>query len=218
MVNPTVAELKAFRLAAGIPQRVVAELVGVALSTVGNWETGDIRPTPVHLAAYAEAVGWQPPQADQRPVTGNRGVWGWQDDAACQGETLALFFAADGERPSERVVRERAAKTICSWCLVLAECRNYALSRPERYGTWGGLGEEERAGVRRREARRAAPPTPPAPREFTVRDADLYEQSIRLMDLKKLPLAVAAGELGVSERELRSIRRRGRQVQRTEAS
>jgi WhiB family transcriptional regulator, redox-sensing transcriptional regulator len=32
---------------------------------------------------------------------------------------------------------------------------NYALSRPEKYGTWGGMNEEERAAERRRRMRRA---------------------------------------------------------------
>ncbi|HEX3827166.1 MAG TPA: WhiB family transcriptional regulator, partial [Sporichthyaceae bacterium] len=35
------------------------------------------------------------------------------------------------------------------------ECLNYALSRPEKYGVWGGLNEEERAAERRRRMRRA---------------------------------------------------------------
>ena len=37
--------------------------------------------------------------------------------------------------------------------LVLA--LNYALTRPEKYGTWGGLNEDERSAERRRRMRRA---------------------------------------------------------------
>src|ERR1700735_902472 len=78
--------------------------------------------------------------------------WGWQDDAACRGEDLLLFFGPDGERQPEREVRERKAKAICMSCPVRSECLNYAVSRPEKYGTWGGLNEEERFadGCRRR--------------------------------------------------------------------
>lgn len=82
--------------------------------------------------------------------------WGWQDAAACRGEDIELFFGPDGERQPEREVRERKAKAICSRCPVRGECLEYALSKPERYGVWGGLNEDERASERRRRSRRAA--------------------------------------------------------------
>ena len=81
--------------------------------------------------------------------------WGWQDDAACREEDLILFFGPDGERQPEREIRERKAKAVCAECPVRTECLNYALSRPEKYGVWGGLNEEERAAERRRRMRRA---------------------------------------------------------------
>lgn len=81
--------------------------------------------------------------------------WGWQDAAACRGEDIGLFFGPDGERQPEREIRERKAKAICVTCPVRAECLEYALSRPEKYGVWGGLNEEERASERRRRMRRA---------------------------------------------------------------
>ena len=40
-------------------------------------------------------------------------------------------------------------------CPVRTECLDYAISRPEKYGTWGGLNEDERASERRRRMRRA---------------------------------------------------------------
>lgn len=82
--------------------------------------------------------------------------WGWQDFAACQGESLVLFFGPDGERQIERVARELRAKAICTGCPARNPCLNYALDRPEKYGTWGGLNEDERASERRRRMRRAA--------------------------------------------------------------
>lgn len=81
--------------------------------------------------------------------------WGWQDAAACRGEDIGLFFGPDGERQPEREIRERKAKSICARCPVQTECLEYALSRPEKYGVWGGLNEEERASERRRRMRRA---------------------------------------------------------------
>ena len=38
---------------------------------------------------------------------------------------------------------------------VRTECLNYAVSRPEKYGTGGGLHAEERSAERRRRMRRA---------------------------------------------------------------
>ncbi|GAA3728483.1 WhiB family transcriptional regulator [Salinactinospora qingdaonensis] len=90
-------------------------------------------------------------QATLRP----RPSWGWQDAAACRGEDLVLFFGPDGERQPEREIRERKAKEICAQCPVRTECLDYAISRPEKYGTWGGLNEDERASERRRRMRRA---------------------------------------------------------------
>ena len=81
--------------------------------------------------------------------------WAWQDAAACREAELSLFFGPDGERQPEREIRERKAKAVCGECPVRTECLNYALSRPEKYGVWGGLNEEERAAERRRRMRRA---------------------------------------------------------------
>lgn len=81
--------------------------------------------------------------------------WGWQDLAACRGKDVVLFFGPDGERQPEREIRERQAKALCASCPVRGDCLAYAISRPEKYGTWGGLNEEERASERRRRMRRA---------------------------------------------------------------
>ena len=84
-----------------------------------------------------------------------RPSWAWQDAGAYRGKDIVLFFGPDGERQPEREVRERKAKAVCAACPVRAECLTYAVSRPEKYGTWGGLNEEERASERRRRMRRA---------------------------------------------------------------
>jgi len=81
--------------------------------------------------------------------------WGWQDQAACRGRDVVLFFGPDGERQPEREIRERKAKGVCAACPVRAECLTYAVSRPEKYWTWGGLNEDERSSERRRRMRRA---------------------------------------------------------------
>lgn len=80
----------------------------------------------------------------------------WHESAACRHADQALFFGPDGERQGERETRERNAAPICAGCPVRAACLEYALARPERWGLWGGLNEDERAAERRRRRRRAA--------------------------------------------------------------
>jgi WhiB family redox-sensing transcriptional regulator len=82
--------------------------------------------------------------------------WGWQDAAACKGEDLLLFFGPEGERQPERDVREVKANAICASCPVRLECLNFAVDRPEKYGTWGGLDPDARSAERRRRLRRRA--------------------------------------------------------------
>jgi WhiB family redox-sensing transcriptional regulator len=79
---------------------------------------------------------------------------GWQDKAACRFTGWVLFYGPENERPAAREIREREAKAVCASCPVLDECRDHALGRPERHGTWGGLTEEERESERRRRQRR----------------------------------------------------------------
>lgn len=82
--------------------------------------------------------------------------WRWQDNAACRGLDLMLFFGPDGERQAEREYREYVAKEVCAGCPVRRDCLDYAVERPEAYGTWGNLGEEERKAERRKRMRRAS--------------------------------------------------------------
>lgn len=84
-----------------------------------------------------------------------RSRWRWQQDAACSGEDLGLFFGPDGERTAAREIREEKAKAICAQCPVRTECADYAIAKPEKYGLFGGLNEDERASVRRSRMRRA---------------------------------------------------------------
>lgn len=80
----------------------------------------------------------------------------WRHEAACRNEDPALFFGHSKERPGDRNRRQRIAKGICAGCPVRAECLDYAVTRPERYGTWGGMDPDERALKRRSLLRKAA--------------------------------------------------------------
>ena len=70
--------------------------------------------------------------------------WGWQGHGACRDTGIAVFFHPEFERGSSREARNAAAKAICGRCPVLQQCREYALTARETYGTWGGLDELER--------------------------------------------------------------------------
>jgi WhiB family redox-sensing transcriptional regulator len=78
----------------------------------------------------------------------------WKQRGACVGIDPDLFFP-ETKRP--RVVEEgpvvSASKAICATCTVRDECREYALSRPECAGTWGGLTEHELRQIRKRRNR-----------------------------------------------------------------
>jgi WhiB family redox-sensing transcriptional regulator len=80
-------------------------------------------------------------------------AWDWQAAAACRDMELILFFGYEGERGAEKAIRERDAVAVCEGCGVRPECLEYALGRPERYGTYGGMTEDERWAQRRREGR-----------------------------------------------------------------
>lgn len=69
----------------------------------------------------------------------------WRESAACLSYPAVLFFGVDdSESASERRAREEEAKSICSTCVVRADCLEYALDMREPYGIWGGLTELER--------------------------------------------------------------------------
>lgn len=66
----------------------------------------------------------------------------WRSFAVCAGRT-ALFFPKDTERPQQRERREAQAKSLCSSCSAIHDCRSYARENRE-YGIWGGETEKDR--------------------------------------------------------------------------
>jgi WhiB family redox-sensing transcriptional regulator len=78
-----------------------------------------------------------------------RGKPAWHADAACVEHPELAWFPAQGEDTA-------AAKAVCSTCLVVGECRSWALAQgPQLHGLWGGLSGLERK-RRRRPAAQAA--------------------------------------------------------------
>ncbi|WP_052067926.1 WhiB family transcriptional regulator [Rhodococcoides fascians] len=61
----------------------------------------------------------------------------------CRNQDPALFFGPpDSDVPGQTDVD--IAKAYCAQCLVLYQCRDYALAAQEPFGIWGGLTERER--------------------------------------------------------------------------
>ena len=80
-------------------------------------------------------------------------VWEWQLHAACRGMDSSLFFHPWGERGPTRDQRIELAKAVCAECPVSDACRRHALSVQEPYGVWGGLSEDDRLVLLRRQRR-----------------------------------------------------------------
>jgi WhiB family redox-sensing transcriptional regulator len=66
----------------------------------------------------------------------------WKADGLCAEYDQALFFPKQGEPNDE-------ARAICRRCLVLDECRSYAIAQgPELVGIWGDTSALERRRLR----------------------------------------------------------------------
>lgn len=70
---------------------------------------------------------------------------GYQDNRArCATEPKNAFFIDALNSKKKRLEAEAAAKAKCNQCLVREDCLEFALSRNERFGIWGGHTTEER--------------------------------------------------------------------------
>ncbi len=86
---------------------------------------------------------------DRRPIIIEGPVQeGWVALGACVGSDPRVFFPGKGQDAAG------PARRICAGCEVQAECLEYALTRPEKFGIWAGTTERQRRAMRK--ARRAA--------------------------------------------------------------
>jgi WhiB family redox-sensing transcriptional regulator len=76
----------------------------------------------------------------------------WADEAACRDMESWIFFPPERSNASTT----RWAKRVCAGCPVRIACQDWALTRHEEFGVWGGLTEGERreiwSGKRKRPA------------------------------------------------------------------
>ena len=71
--------------------------------------------------------------------------------AACRREDPELFFPIGSSGPAVEQTAE--AKAVCGRCPVVARCLTWALESGQNDGVWGGLSEDERRALKRRDAR-----------------------------------------------------------------
>src|SRR5947208_5568278 len=85
---------------------------------------------------------------------GGRGVdhlMDWRHRAACLDEDPELFFPIGNTGPALLQIEE--AKAVCRRCEVMDTCLRWALETGQDAGVWGGLSEDERRALKRRNAR-----------------------------------------------------------------
>ena len=75
----------------------------------------------------------------------------WRDGAACLDEDPELFFPIGNSHPA--LLQAEKAKVVCRRCEVMATCLSWAMESRHDTGVWGGLSEDERRALKRRNAR-----------------------------------------------------------------
>lgn len=78
--------------------------------------------------------------------------YSWRSHAVCRGTDPDLFFPVG--TTGQALVQISRAKEVCWECPVRVECLDYAIATNQDSGIWGGLDEEQRRGIRRRNAAR----------------------------------------------------------------
>lgn len=100
----------------------------------------------------------------------------WRHRAVCKDEDPELFFPVGNSGPALLQIAE--AKSVCRQCPVISTCLAWALESGQDAGVFGGMSEDERRALKRRNARTRAR-TEPKPTELPTRrnvDDDDSEQ------------------------------------------
>lgn len=83
------------------------------------------------------------------------GVGDWRHSAECRDEDPELFFPVNLKHLAGAIQQEEA-KAVCNRCSVVDICLKWAMETGQDAGVWGGMGEDERRALRRRQARRSS--------------------------------------------------------------
>lgn len=75
----------------------------------------------------------------------------WRHKAVCRDEDPELFFPVGNSGPALAQIAK--AKLVCNRCPVTSQCLRWALETGQDAGVWGGLSEDERRALKRRNRR-----------------------------------------------------------------
>lgn len=75
----------------------------------------------------------------------------WRNRSACLDENPELFFPIGTAQPA--LLQIKWAKEVCHRCEVVEACLSWAIESGQDVGVLGGMSEDERRAVRRRNAR-----------------------------------------------------------------
>ena len=75
----------------------------------------------------------------------------WRDRAACLEVNPDLFFPIGNT--GSALLQIEVAKQVCRRCAVTETCLRWAMATGQDAGVWGGLSEDERRALKRRNAR-----------------------------------------------------------------
>ncbi|TQJ09588.1 transcription factor WhiB [Lapillicoccus jejuensis] len=112
---------------------------------------GQTRGLPTRSAAPAPAGAPAGGQSTTPRTTRSTISMDWRDRAACLDEDPELFFPIGNTGPAILQIEE--AKAVCRRCDVMDTCLKWALESGQDAGVWGGLSEDERRALKRRNAR-----------------------------------------------------------------
>lgn len=119
----------------GTGRRIIELAPGIWIVRYSQW-----RPASA-LDVHAELPVAVPTEVPKR-------VFPWPDWhrlAACRDAGDRLFFGDDpDERPTLRLSDLAKARAICAQCPVARTCLHWALTKPERFGIWGGTSGRQR--------------------------------------------------------------------------
>ena len=75
----------------------------------------------------------------------------WRHKAVCREEDPELFFPVGNSGPALAQIAK--AKLVCNKCPVTHDCLAWAISSGQDAGVWGGMSEDERRALKRRNNR-----------------------------------------------------------------
>jgi WhiB family redox-sensing transcriptional regulator len=142
---------------------VEADLVSLDRCSARENIAGGKQPAGNKARQVAEPRRWATgvgPRSGPRPATTRTNdtkeytTMDWRHRALCRDEDPELFFPIGTSGPA--VTQIEQAKSVCQRCPVVQSCLDWALRSGQDSGVWGGLSEDERRALKRRQTRTRA--------------------------------------------------------------